>query len=251
MLIWRRIDSTTSSIIICNTHRQCIVALCLTHRLQVLPVRFVVGIDFGTTFSGFTYGVVGGNGDILEAWNYPGATHHVRYPKVPTALLYDKSMPPKPTHWGWEAEDNKHENPAGFTKLFKLCLAPARMRIEPYPSPQGVTQQQSIADFLRLMKEFILDTIQAQTPNMNRDQILQQTKWCLTVPAIWEEYGRDQMRIAAESAGMIASRRHPGGSPIPLLIVLEPEGASMFVARDPDFQRILFGHSPVDEAACH
>ena len=144
-------------------------------------------------------------------------------------------------HWGWEAEDNKHKNPTGYVKLFKLYIAPHRMQKNLYPLPPGVTAERCISDFLRLMKEFALKKVQERAAGLAPDQISRSTQWCLTVPAIWEENGKDAMKRCAQLAGMTASAANPAGSAFPVLIVLEPEAASLLCARDRDFQGAMFG----------
>lgn len=49
-------------------------------------------------------------------------------------------------------------------------------------------------------------------------------QWCLTVPAIWDEDAKQEMKRIAEIAGLIG----PGASQHPLLIVLEPEAAAVY-----------------------
>jgi hypothetical protein len=179
--------------------------------LQQIPAKVIVGVDFGTTFSGFTFAILGGRGDVIEAYDYPSAIIHPRYPKVPTEILYDKSVPPKPIYWGWEAFDHKNENPEGFGKLFKLSLAPASMQAQPVVVlPTGVSARRCIVDFLRMMKEFILDTLQKHLPEMPRVKILQQIVWCLTVPAIWEERSKNEMKTGASHISVCLT--HPRDS---------------------------------------
>jgi hypothetical protein len=77
------------------------------------------------------------------------------------------------------------------------------------------------------------------------ETIIQTTRWCITVPAIWDDKAKDTMKkgqcclfaplshsIAVLSmAGLIKSAKSPNGSPHPPMIVLEPEAASICVMR--------------------
>ncbi len=132
--------------------------------------------------------------------------------------------------------------PAGYIKLFKLCLAPPKMPVKLPPLPPGVASYHqwyviwhsknnlkyihvshhshthtytcthahagrilhfnknehanscqwrlrllivlnlgSISDYLRFMKDFALDALQLRAPDLDREQILKQVQWSLTV----------------------------------------------------------------------
>jgi len=177
---------------------------------------------------------------------YPGQPGHPNYIKVPTALLYDKAN--KPIAFGWEAENKRATNPQGFTKRFKLGIAPKNMRekIAQYPTPPGITQIQCISDYLSMLKDFALDTvlrtdvrIDKSDPVKARETVNRKTQWVITVPAIWTEEGKSEMRAAANRAGMTASGLFPRASPLPLQIALEPEAAALRISREDDFQDLM------------
>jgi hypothetical protein len=162
--------------------------------------RFVVGIDFGTTFSGFTYSLV--HDDIKEdvevykCFCYPGAERYREtYPKIPTAILYDDKK--KPLCIGWQAFDRRAENPPVLSvfasSLFRLDLAPANMKRPPCVLPQGITAKQCRDDFLKILTDIAVFVLQKQTIELNPDQIVQQTQWCMTVPSIWSEQSKKAM----------------------------------------------------------
>jgi hypothetical protein len=55
-----------------------------------------------------------------------------------------------------------------------------------------------------MMKDFVLDTLQKHLPDMSRAQILRQIVWCLTVPAIWDERGKNDMKTGLVISACIA-----------------------------------------------
>jgi hypothetical protein len=55
----------------------------------------------------------------------------------------------------------------------------------------------------------------------------QEVRWVVTVPAIWSDFAKQCMRLAAEQGGLCTS-----GNPDQMLIALEPEAASYACRRD-------------------
>ncbi len=172
--------------------------------------------------------------DLLAVDQYPGHENiNFAYPKTATALYYD--TPDAPPLWGWEAvvaaAQNKYE-PWQYQTRFKLRLAQPRFddaagaADEIPPLPPGKTTIQVIADYLHLISAFALEYMSRRTPQplTNRD-----IKWCLTIPAIWSMAARTAMHTAAKQAGMVrGDGPDNGGSPFDLLLVLEPEAASIY-----------------------
>ena len=146
----------------------------------------------------------------------------VAYSKTPTALFYEsEGAPPK---WGWPAllDGTSHDT----LIRFKLHLAPHdKVDHSTLPSIQGRDPVQTIADYLRCMKEHILTSLQ---PGTRVD--VKEIKFCLTVPAIWGNAAIEDMRKAAEIAGLIAGPHGiiNEGSAHPLVIVPEPEAAALY-----------------------
>ena len=58
-----------------------------------------------------------------------------------------------------------------------------------------ITIVRLISDFLKLVVESLIIT----HPNVN----INKTKWCLTVPAIWNDEMKEAMRLAAINAGIV------------------------------------------------
>ena len=59
--------------------------------------------------------------------------------------------------------------------------------------PQGITAKQCRDDFLRILKDIAVSVLKKQAEDLTPDQIVQQTRWCMTVPAIWSEESKKAM----------------------------------------------------------
>ncbi|GCA65292.1 hypothetical protein KIPB_016781, partial [Kipferlia bialata] len=64
--------------------------------------------------------------------------------------------------------------------------------------PPGVTVVDAVADYLRFMHALIIEHLNTQYDGfVTQDDI----QWCLTVPAMWTDRAKAQMREAAHMAG--------------------------------------------------
>lgn len=222
----------------------------------------VVGIDFGTEHSGFSYAIKSENmqrvnGDIFSEADLYGPIEWPEQPypsyKTPTALIYDTTNN-KLTHWGWSATLESHRLRSGTSQLLsqymKLGLQSgdggtvdddadsAESQHEKATLPPGKDVVTVIADYLREMKKFIIQNIQKQGIKIRDNDI----QWCLTVPAIWTDLSKEKMHMAAQMAGILQGPLCPygEGSVHELQIVLEPEAAFLYCLQH--LQRI----SPID-----
>lgn len=206
---------------------------------MMAPPTLVIGLDYGTTYSGFAYGLYADNIDYIagkavqkvelyETQEWPSQT--TAYQKAPTALLYQGSKMIE-EKWGWPAVLESSTPETFFVQRTKLHLSPkdAPQSFNPAvdaPLPPGVTPIQAIADYLRAMKMFVFKMIAKSGVAVNE----MSTRWCLTVPAIWTYYAKDVMEEAAQMAGLIRGPKCPTGqgSSQELVIVPEPEAASLY-----------------------
>ncbi len=199
----------------------------------VAPV-LVVGVDFGTTYSGFSYALwdktfaegyvcdynysdfilshslhffmisAQSKVELFDVLEWPGQS--VPYAKTPTVMLYDGN---RLTQWGWPAENDREDKlEQSFVQRVKLHLAPknieGRENLDANaiaPLPAGTTPVRIIADYLRALKTFIFFTFDRQGIKV----LPKDVRWCLTVPAMWDDDGKDVMSRAAQLAGMAAS----------------------------------------------
>lgn len=213
---------------------------------DVLEAKVVVGLDFGTTYTGFAYSFKKSGGrDIYTFYDY--AAMPKPYCKTMTVLYYKPSREHpggwRLQSWGhparinfdqdykallrWESLNNggavvNSPKPVvgSFLTRFKLILA-MKQDAPPIvkPLPSGLTVDRVITDYLREIGGLVLATLRKTSAGLTKQDI----QWCITVPSIWDNSAKERMRNCMIDAGLVDG---VDGSPHPLMIVLEPEAAS-------------------------
>lgn len=189
--------------------------------------RVVIGIDFGTSRSGYAYAFADDK-RIVGRIDWPGQA--APYIKTLTQLLYSPQM--KVEAWGYEARlrlaqlrQNRDAASYHFFQDFKMKLREAELRSEAGPIlKHGGTRFQLVdlvSDYLKKLKEMALADVKEATSGHLRES---EIRWCLTVPAIWSDADKQLMRQAAQMAGLIGSGEEEAER---LLLVLEPEAAAI------------------------
>ncbi|KAL1927813.1 hypothetical protein VTP01DRAFT_3634 [Rhizomucor pusillus] len=188
--------------------------------------RVVVGIDFGTTFSGAAYGFVSSD-EITDITNWPKQSS-IRYPKTPTMSLYnrvDKTL----AMWGNAARLEKNKTPPSgdylFLQQYKLYLDD-RLDGVFQPIPGGFNPISVIADYLREFHAHILNEMKRGFAQ----QFEGRYRYCLTVPAMWSDRSKQAMRMAAIESGIIDKDDHPDR----LMLISEPEAAAIYCEQTSD-----------------
>ncbi|KAL4785486.1 hypothetical protein BJX76DRAFT_356042 [Aspergillus varians] len=202
----------------------------ITWPLQGLRLRddddqLVIGIDFGTTFSGVAWATPESFGadqiNLVSAW--PGTGREEG--KTPTELLYDEGKP----MWGYNIPGGA-DTVRGFKLLLlhdedltedirtsEFFLRARRMLKDTKKTVVGL-----IADYLRALWRHALETINKSLGEFVVDGL--QFHVVITVPAIWKAYARQGMEDAAKSAGILKSRQ---AGETTLSFVPEPEAAAL------------------------
>ncbi|KAF3907383.1 hypothetical protein ABW21_db0201064 [Orbilia brochopaga] len=194
--------------------------------------QLIVGIDFGTTFSGVAYAFVTGQ-DAKEAiiTEWPGAGNTTRQ-KIPTVLYYDQYQ--KVVGWGADISDALA--PTGYPKAgvqkvewFKLQLmVSGNTYIDPInlpPLPPGKSEIDVAADYLFKLRQAMRAALQKALGEVfNREE--RNIKYFLTVPAIWNDAGKAATRQAAIQAGFLRDANDNR-----LTLITEPEAAAMFCSK--------------------
>ncbi|KAI9320171.1 hypothetical protein BX666DRAFT_1920028 [Dichotomocladium elegans] len=181
----------------------------------------VVAIDFGTTFSGCSYKYAHDE-QVYDIVKWP--KHSSFYAKVPT-LLYYRGRANRLVGWGEGARRLSLQPGVDGTLIrqFKLWLAyredDSQSSIPPLLDNQ--TAVDAIADYLRCFHEYVYEEMQ-RTGAAQYSQ--EQFRYCLTVPAIWDDHGKATMREAMVQAGII----DVSDPPERLVLVTEPEAAAMY-----------------------
>lgn len=206
--------------------------------------RVVVGLDFGTTFSGFAFAHITEPEKVYTFFEYPqGGGNEKPYCKTLTGSYYKQTRPgvwqfkswgnPARAEWVKDVQALRKVRASGpsddpfqptvgtYLTRFKLHLANADMGASSAkPLPEGLTVNVVITDYLREMGMLIMRTLEA---HYGRQLTKQAIQWCVTVPSIWDNAAKAMMQKFMTDAGLVSGA---DGSPHPLVMVLEPEAAS-------------------------
>jgi molecular chaperone DnaK (HSP70) len=192
-------------------------------------IKVVVGIDFGTSRSGYAYAFLDDK-KIIPKTQWPG--QGVPYAKTFTQILYSPDRQQK--WWGCEArmvlaakrkmDEAKHYH---FFERFKMSLCESKDRTSEGPRITSSAGEKFltvdvIADYLRFLKDFAWEEITEATSGHLKEK---EIRWCLTVPAIWTDADKQLMRRAAQKAGIIGTSEDEAER---LILALEPEAAAMY-----------------------
>ncbi|XP_052083884.1 heat shock 70 kDa protein 12B-like [Mytilus californianus] len=189
----------------------------------------VAAIDFGTTYSGYSFSVSAPETELKDVeilsnqiWN--SGTAEVASLKTPTCLLLSKDR--KVSVFGYEAEEQYADivldgdtEDYYFFHRFKMKLHNNKnitmtmvlkdVRGQPLPAIDVFSLS------IKTLKDHLNST--GEIKNIVLDD--EKTKWVLTVPAIWTDTAKQFMRKSAEKAGIPRDK---------LTIAHEPEAASIY-----------------------
>ncbi|KAJ3961879.1 hypothetical protein N0V92_001443 [Colletotrichum tropicale] len=195
----------------------------------------IIGIDFGTTFSGVSWAFSGQPNEIEVITNWEAELNfNSDTEKTPTTLLYSGMQ--GQASWGYGIPaDTAHEP----LKWFKLLL------IDREDLPKNLQDSMQIAIAQKLMDdankaptdvisgylrrlwnhsiECIGDSISKELVKMCKFHVV------ITLPAIWPDYAKARMRKAAKDAGIL---KHRPAGPTHLSFISEPEAAALATMRD-------------------
>ncbi|KAI8915881.1 hypothetical protein EDD86DRAFT_197110 [Gorgonomyces haynaldii] len=183
-------------------------------------VRFVVGIDFGTTYSGFAWAKVDNPNEIRGPDQWENQSVQVAFIKAPTSVRY-KTSDLSFDSWGYKSRTQISKIKSGELveeTMFKLYFNPD---VERHLHP-GIHWMTPSIDYLREISQKAIQTIEKTFGAVAQDDI----SWCITVPAFWSEASKASVREACAHAGIGVGplREH-------LSIILEPEAAALYCMR--------------------
>ncbi|KAL2856684.1 hypothetical protein BJY01DRAFT_263171 [Aspergillus pseudoustus] len=186
--------------------------------------QLVIGIDFGTTFSGVAWATPenfeADQINLITAW--PGTGREEG--KAPTELRYEDGK----ILWGYEIPGG-----ADSVRGFKLLLLHDEdlttdiktseffLRARKAMRDNGKSAIDLVADYLSALWRHTMETISKALGEYVVDGL--QFHVVITVPAIWKGYARQAMRDAATRAGILRSRN---AGETTLSFVPEPEAAA-------------------------
>ncbi|KAJ4996040.1 Hsp70 family chaperone [Colletotrichum sp. SAR 10_66] len=195
----------------------------------------VIGIDFGTTFSGVSWAWSGQPHDIeiVTRWKAQ-MRYNTDTEKTPSALLYRNGQD-QPL-WGYGIPISADQDPL---KWFKLLLVddndlPRNVRDSPQITAarqlmKGANKDpvEVITDYLRCLWAHSIDSIRRSAG----PKLVDVCKFhvVITLPAIWPDYSKARMRRAVQHAGMLEER---WAGETTLSFISEPEAAALATVCD-------------------
>ncbi|ERT00112.1 hypothetical protein HMPREF1624_03481 [Sporothrix schenckii ATCC 58251] len=190
--------------------------------------RLIVGVDFGTTFSGVAavYTPMPDDIEIIKTW--PGG-NGITSDKVPTEMTYDLPIdaPPgtEPTvRWGFQFKPE--ESRLRCIKLFldrtqKLPFYVSPLETAAQLSRYKKTVVDAVADYLTQVYRHTMDTLSRRYGA----SFMASTRvdFVLTCPAVWSDAAKNTTLLAAERAGM--------GDRSSIQMISEPEAAAVYTLK--------------------
>ncbi|XP_076468246.1 uncharacterized protein LOC143299036 isoform X2 [Babylonia areolata] len=195
------------------------------------PPMVVVAVDLGTTHSGYAFSFSRDPSSVyvMSRWagQEPGLLNH----KTLSAVLltpdhrfhsfglaarnhYHNLLPIEARHWL-------------YFERFKMTLHHSKeLSRETLVTAVNGTQLPALTIFAHVLDFFVTHALQQLSDQSGTEFRRQDVRWVVTVPAIWREPAKQLMRQAALVAGMFTR-----ADPSQLLIVLEPEAASIYCRR--------------------
>lgn len=193
-----------------------------------------IAIDFGTTFSGYAYcfAAHSATGEIYKNTEWTKQVHQKNsYIKTPTHLLYNNGALEA---WGYHAKRRLTElrqtdqaQDCSFFEKFKTEIF-ARSQVDEQGEPYLLQNGKKfllidlIADYLQAMRKTALQDVANHTgTELDNSRI----RWCLTIPAIWDDAAKQLMEQAAQKAGILKQGDWDTEN---FIFALEPEAAAIY-----------------------
>ncbi len=193
--------------------------------------QVAAAVDFGTHGTGWGWATIDAINDSPDHRKINYKSNHRGSPEATaknlTALLLGadgKEVVARGFHaWRkWRqmkgtAEADRH----GYAYAFKMALKPEVYNGD-VPRGEGKVYLRNTRDVQKLISAYLREVrLEAVADITKRGYREEHIRWCLTVPAIWDENDRALMRNAAEEAGFPKDENS-------LLITREPEAAAVY-----------------------
>ncbi|WP_432864900.1 Hsp70 family protein [Microbispora rosea] len=186
--------------------------------------KVVAAIDFGTHGTGYAWCVIDDtNKDIRSRkiyWRNQWPSQPVAYPKNLTALLLDQDQ--NVLSWGYDAKrrwtsirKKSERDEIFYAQSFKMELTGEENNPASAIVGSANNTHVLITKYLELIYVAALEEI------TKSGYVEDEIRWCLTIPAIWNDYQKQVMRELAIRAGLPSDDKR-------LLLALEPEVAAYY-----------------------
>ena len=189
----------------------------------------VVGIDFGSSGTGFAYSYFDKN-KIIHGQIYGASVDY----KVPTEIILDDQN--YVLQFG--ADCTKYLKEKGletghYFKAIKMELYENKSTIIAKNSGKELPLKLVIQKVLETIKDIAIKEISKNRPYLEKEQ--EKIKWVVTVPAIWDEHQKSIMMESCIGAGLINKNTDKS-----LFFALEPEAASLYCSINKEIDRKFF-----------
>ncbi|TRX92484.1 hypothetical protein FHL15_006651 [Xylaria flabelliformis] len=187
--------------------------------------KIIIGLDFGTTYSGAVWAHSQTPKELIEIKDWPGSRSgdHCNSEKVQSQIRYLDNG-----EFEWGAQVANDADPREVHKLFKLLLAEenlfenATAALGGVPLPTNVDQ--TITDYMTGIFECVLRSIRGRLGPDMADRL--PAHIVLTVPAIWSDLAKQRT--------MQAFSRVPKMAEATISLLSEPEAAAISALRELD-----------------
>ncbi|KAH0528137.1 hypothetical protein TsFJ059_003035 [Trichoderma semiorbis] len=198
--------------------------------------KLIVGIDYGTTYSGLSFALSNATDfkDIFPWTKYPGSSSHSaeHSVKAPTRVAFMDENPELDNNaWGYQVE------PGMKTYAWTKLLLDKSSLVSEYDDPglylssgmdimqlpKGRSAKDVATEYLRGMKAMFDDAVKEHLGSHKIEDL--PIEFWLTVPASWSEKAKLLTKSAARDAGF-ASRRMDK-----IMLISEPEAAAQLALK--------------------
>ena len=189
----------------------------------------VVGIDFGSSGTGFAYSYFDKT-KIIHGQIYGASVDY----KVQTEIILDDNN--YTIQFGADCVKflkEKGLNTGHYFKGIKMELYENKSTIIAKNSGKELPLKLVIQKVLEKIKEIAIKEISKNRPYLNDQQ--EKIKWVVTVPAIWDEHQKSIMMESCIGAGLINDKTDKS-----LFFALEPEAASLYCSINKEIDRECF-----------
>ncbi|KAK1974491.1 hypothetical protein LZ30DRAFT_754679 [Colletotrichum cereale] len=195
----------------------------------------VIGIDFGTTFSGVSWAFSGQPNSIEVITRWPSdMAFNSDTEKTPSQLLW-QGLQDEPL-WGYSIPAESIQDALKWFKLFLIDNKDLSPELQKSPQIARTKRQLAavnkdtvdvVSGYLRRLWNHAVDCITQSTGK----GLLRVCKFhvVITLPAIWPDYTKARMRRAAENVGILETRL--AGETV-LSFISEPEAAALATMYD-------------------
>lgn len=186
----------------------------------------VVGIDFGSSGSGYSYSFYNEN-DINHGYIFGANVDN----KVPTEIILDDDY--YVLQFGATCQQylkEKNYNQGHYFKNIKMHLYEKKTQIYSINTDKSFPLVIVIEKVLGKLKDLCLEELSKLRKNIIEENI----KWIVTVPAIWEDFQKGIMMEACTKCGLVTEKTDKS-----LFFALEPEAASLYCSRNKDINQNL------------